>query len=78
MLQGIRRGAKPGGYLVVVDRRRGTLRVWGPRELRQEKHFRIAETTVVREAREGGLLLTFEKKHGRYLLTESEQIESSR
>lgn len=54
MLRGIWRTLKPGGYLVVVDRRRGTLRDWVPRQRREERHFWIAETTVVREAREEG------------------------
>jgi predicted methyltransferase len=54
MLRGIWRGLKPGGYFVVVDRQRGTLRDWVPRERRAEKHFWLAETTVVREAREEG------------------------
>ena len=54
MLRGIWRGLKPGGYLVVVDQRRGTLRDWVPRQVREKKHFWIAETTVVREAREEG------------------------
>jgi len=54
MLRGIRRGLKPGGYLVIVDRQKGTLRDWVPREERRQKHFWIAETTVVREAREEG------------------------
>ncbi len=54
MLQGIWRGLKPGGYLVVVDQRLGTLVDWVPREQRGPKHFWIAETTVVREARENG------------------------
>ena len=54
MLRGIWRGLKPGGYLAVVDRRRGTLRDWVERHLREKKHFWIAETTVVREAREEG------------------------
>ena len=54
MLRGIRRALKPGGYLVVVDRQRGTLRDWVPRHLRATKHFWIAETTVTREAREEG------------------------
>jgi SAM-dependent methyltransferase len=54
MLRGIWRGLKPGGYLVVADQRRGTLRDWVPRHLREKQHFWIAETTVVREAREEG------------------------
>jgi len=56
MLRGIRRALKPGGYFVVVDRHRGTLRDWVPREERGPRHFWIAETTVVREAREEGFL----------------------
>jgi len=54
MLRGIWRGLKPGGYLVIVDQRRGTLRDWVPRQVREKQHFWIAETTVVREAREEG------------------------
>jgi SAM-dependent methyltransferase len=54
MLRGIWRGLKPDGYLVVIDQRRGTLRDWVPRQLREKQHFWIAETTVVREAREEG------------------------
>jgi predicted methyltransferase len=54
MLQGIWRALKPGGYMVVVDRHRGTLRDYLPREERTRKHAWIAETTVVREAREEG------------------------
>jgi predicted methyltransferase len=54
MLRGFWRALKPGGYLAVVDRRLGTLRDWVPRHLREKKHFWIAETTVVREAREEG------------------------
>lgn len=54
MLRGIWQALKPGGYFVVVDRQRGTLRDWVPREQRKTKHFWLAETTVVREAREEG------------------------
>jgi len=54
MLRGIWRCLKPGGRLVVADRHLGTLRDWVPRHLREKKHFWIAETTVVREAREEG------------------------
>jgi hypothetical protein len=54
MLREIWRALKPGGYFVVVDRLPGTLRDWVPREQRQSKHFWLAETTVVREAREEG------------------------
>lgn len=54
MLREIWRSLKPGGYFVVVDRLPGTLRDWVPREVRTEKHFWLAETTVVREAREEG------------------------
>jgi predicted methyltransferase len=58
MVRGFWRSLRPGGYLVVVDQRRGTLRDWVPRSLRATKHFWIAETTVVREAREEGFLFT--------------------
>jgi len=54
MLRAIWRALKPGGYFVVVDQHRGTLRDWVPREERKDKHSWIAETTVVREAREEG------------------------
>jgi predicted methyltransferase len=54
MLRAIWRSIKPGGYLVVVDRYRGTLRDWVERKLRERAHYWIAETTVVREAREEG------------------------
>ncbi|NLX98122.1 MAG: class I SAM-dependent methyltransferase [Rhodopirellula sp.] len=54
ILRGIWRALKPGGYFVVIDRHPGTLRDWVPREQREEKHFWLAETTVVREAREEG------------------------
>lgn len=54
MLREIWHSLKPGGHLVVVDRLQGTLRDWVPREQRAQKHFWIAETTVVREAREEG------------------------
>lgn len=54
MLREIWRALKPGGYFVIVDRLPGTLRDWVPREDRKSKHFWLAETTVVREAREEG------------------------
>lgn len=54
MLREIWRSLKPGGHFVVVDRLRGTLRDWVPREERARRHFWLAETTVVREAREEG------------------------
>jgi precorrin-6B methylase 2 len=54
MLRGLWRALRPGGNLVVVDQQRGTLRDWVPRKLREKRHFWIAETTVVREAREEG------------------------
>ena len=56
MLRGIWRSLKPGGYLVVIDQRRGTLRDWVPRHIREKKHHWIAETTVVRETREEGFI----------------------
>ena len=56
MLQGIWRALKPNGYLVIVDQHLGTLTDWVPREERAKKHYWIAETTVVREAREQGYL----------------------
>lgn len=54
MLKGVWRSLKPGGYFVIVDQRLGTLVDWVPRADRAKKHFWIAETTVVREARENG------------------------
>ena len=54
MLESLWRSLKPGGYYVVVDRHKGTLVDWVPREQREEKHFWIAETTFMREAREAG------------------------
>jgi predicted methyltransferase len=56
MLQGIWRALKPRGYLVIVDQHLGTLTDWVPREQRTTRHYWIAETTVVREAREQGFL----------------------
>ena len=56
MLRSIWRSLKPGGYFVVVDRHKGTLVDWVPREIREKKHHWLAETTVVREAREEGFL----------------------
>jgi predicted methyltransferase len=58
MLRGIWCSLKPGGYLVVVDQQRGTLRDWVPRYEREKRHYWIAETTVVREAREEGFIFT--------------------
>lgn len=54
MLNGLWRSLKPGGYLVIADRHLGTLQDWVPRTDRGAKHFWIAETTVVRDAREAG------------------------
>ena len=56
MLRAIWRSLKPGGYLAIVDRRLGTLRDWIDRERRATRHYWIAETTVVREAREEGFI----------------------
>lgn len=56
MLRNIWRSLKPGGYYVVVDRHKGTLVDWVPRADRAKKHFWLAETTVVREAREEGFV----------------------
>jgi predicted methyltransferase len=56
MLRAIWRGLKPGGYLTIVDQRRGTLRDWVERSRRETRHYWIAETTVVREAREEGFV----------------------
>ena len=83
MLRGIWRGLKPGGHLVVVDRRLGTLRDWVPRHLREEKHYWIAETTVVREAREEGFAFTccaeqcwHEKDHFALIFQRPKNLES--
>lgn len=54
MLRGIRRGLRPGGHLVIVDRQPGTLAEWVPFEVRKDKHYWTAETSVVRMAREEG------------------------
>ncbi len=56
MLRDIWRALKPGGYYVVVDRHKGTLVDWVPREVREKKHYWLAETTFVREAREEGFV----------------------
>lgn len=56
MLRSIWKTLKPGGYMVIVDQRKGTLVDWVPREERARKHYWIAETTVVREARETGFV----------------------
>jgi predicted methyltransferase len=56
MLRSIWQSLKPGGYYVVVDRHKGTLVDWVPREVREKKHHWLAETTFVREAREEGFL----------------------
>ena len=56
MLRGLWRCLKPGGHFVVVDRHRGTLRDWVERSRREKKHWFIAETTIVREAREEGFV----------------------
>jgi len=58
MLRGFWRSLRAGGYLVIADQRRGTLQDWVPRQRRATKHFWIAETTVVREAREEGFAFT--------------------
>ena len=83
MLRGIWRGLKPGGHLVVVDRRLGTLRDWVPRHLREKKHYWIAETTVVREAREEGFAFTccaeqcwHEKNHFALIFQRPKNLES--
>ena len=83
MLRGIWRGLKPGGHLVVVDRRLGTLRDWVPRHLREKKHYWIAETTVVREAREEGFAFTccaeqcwHEKDHFALIFQRPKNLES--
>ena len=54
MLRGLWRALKPGGYLVIVDRNRGTLQEWVPDKDRGPKHFWTSEATVVRQAREEG------------------------
>jgi len=56
MLRGLWKSLKPGGYLVVVDKQRGTLSDWVARETRAKKHHWTSETTVVREAREEGFV----------------------
>jgi len=56
MLRSIWHSLKPAGFMVIVDQRKGTLQDWVPREERARKHYWIAETTVVREARETGFV----------------------
>ncbi len=58
MLRSIWKGLKPGGYLVIVDQRLGTLQDWVPFADRAAKHSWTAETTVVRQARETGFLFS--------------------
>jgi hypothetical protein len=47
---------QPGGFLVIVDQKKGPLTDWVPTESRETKHHWTGETTVVRLAREGGFL----------------------
>lgn len=56
MLDRLRQDLKPGGLLVVVDQHRGPLKDWAPTERREDEHHWTGETTVVRLAREAGLL----------------------
>ena len=68
---------------MVVDRRLGTLRDWVPRHVREKKHYWIAETTVVREAREEGFAFTccaeqcwHEKDHFALIFQRPKDLES--
>ncbi len=54
MLKSMWQDLKPGGYLVIVDRRKGPLRNWVSMESRQKRHSWTSEMTVVRLAREEG------------------------
>jgi len=47
---------KPGGFLLVIDQKKGPLTDWTPTESREKKHHWTGETTVVRLAREAGFL----------------------
>jgi len=84
MLRGIWCTLRPGSHLAVVDRHRGTLRDWVPRHLREKKHFWIAETTVVREAREEGFAFVacaeqcwHEKDHFVLIFQRPKELESA-
>ncbi len=56
MLHQLWLGLKPGGWLVIIDREKGPLKLWVADETREKKHNWTGETTVVRLARESGFL----------------------
>lgn len=56
MLRQLWLGLKPGGRLVIIDREKGSLKVWVEDETREKKHNWTGETAVVRLARESGFL----------------------
>lgn len=56
MLRQLWLGLKPGGRLVIIDREKGSLKVWVEDETREKNHNWTGETTVVRLARESGFL----------------------